>query len=112
MASPVALPMSEADLQRVVTDAATALGWHWVHFRPARTAHGWSTPVSGPLGAGFPDLFLARPRDGRLLALELKSAKGSPSVDQLAVHAVLIAAGLDVRIVRPSDVDTILEVLR
>ena len=32
--------------------------------------------------------------------------------EQLAVHAVLLGAGLDVRIVRPTDVDALLEVLR
>jgi hypothetical protein len=104
--------VTEHDLQRLVTDAASVLGWHWVHFRPAQTAHGWRTPVQGPLGEGWPDLFLARPRDGRLLAVELKSDKGTVTADQLAVHAVLIAAGLDVRVVRPADVDTLLEDLR
>ena len=105
-------PMSEGDLQRLITDAATALGWHWVHFRPARTARGWSTPVSGPLGEGWPDLFLAHPRQGRLMAIECKGPKTPVSTSQLGVHAVLVAAGLEVHTVRPSDIDTILEVLR
>lgn len=104
--------MSEADLQRMVTDAASLLGWQWVHAYPLRTAAGWATPLSGPLGEGWPDLFLAHPKQGRLLAVELKAERGHVTGEQLAVHAVLIAAGLEVHIVRPSTVDTILEVLR
>jgi hypothetical protein len=41
--------MSEADLLAQVTELAELYGWQWVHFRPARTVHGWRTPVSGPL---------------------------------------------------------------
>jgi hypothetical protein len=103
--------MTEADLQRLVCDAASALGWHWMHCYPLRTANGWATPTSGPLGPGWPDLTLAHPR-GRLLAVELKAERGVVSAEQLAVHAVLKAAGLDVHIVRPSTVDAFLEVLR
>lgn len=104
--------MSEADLQRLVTDAAAALGWHWLHVYPLRTAAGWATPTSGSLGEGWPDLLLAHPRQGRLLAIECKAERGHVTGDQLAVHAVLIAAGLDVQIVRPSTLDTFLETLR
>jgi VRR-NUC domain len=64
------------------------------------------------LGAGWPDLFLARRRDGRLLAVECKSAAGRVSPRQAEVIETLRGSGLDVRIVRPSDVDELLEVLR
>lgn len=104
--------MSEADLQRLVTDAAAVLGWTWLHVRAGRTARGWAVPVSGPLGAGWPDLVLVRPRDGRLLFLELKAASGRTTPAQDAVHATLRAAGLDVRVVRPADLDGLLEALR
>ena len=105
-------PMSEAELQKLLTDAAELYGWGWVHFRPGRTAHGWSTPVSGPLGQGWPDIVLAHPRQRRVLAIECKSDNGHVSAEQLAVHAWLMASGIEVHIVRPSDIDDALEVLR
>lgn len=86
------IPMSEADLMRAVTDLAEILGWSWAHFRPAQTARGWRTPVSGPLGKGFPDLVLVRPRDGRLLFVELKGAAGKPTPEQDVVHKALSTA--------------------
>ncbi len=70
--------MSEADLQRLVTDAASALGWWWVHVRPGRTTNGWRTPVSGPLGEGLPDLFFVDPRHQRTVWIECKSSCASP----------------------------------
>lgn len=77
--------MSEAAFQRQVTGLAQLLGWHWAHFRPGRTERGWATPVSGPIGAGFPDLVLAN---------------------------VLRQSGAEVRVWRPSDIDAIAEELR
>lgn len=83
--------MTEAELQRLVTDLATALGWKWVHFRPGRTERGWRTPVEGPLGAGWPDLVLVRTGASirELLFVELKGSRGSFSVMQNAVEHVL-----------------------
>lgn len=104
--------MSEADLQRLVTDAAAALGWHWLHVYPLRTAAGWATPTSGSLGEGWPDLLLAHPKQGRILALELKAAKGTVSADQLPVLATLAASGMECHVVRPADLDATLERLR
>lgn len=65
--------MTEAQLQSAVIECARLLGWRVAHFRAARTAHGWRTPVGGD-GAGFPDLVLLRPP--RLLFVELKSDVG------------------------------------
>jgi hypothetical protein len=48
-----AVATTETDLQRLLTDAASLLGWSWTHFRPAQTAHGRTTPVQGPLGRGL-----------------------------------------------------------
>lgn len=105
-------PMSEAAFQRQVTGLAQLLGWHWAHFRPGRTERGWATPVSGPIGAGFPDLVLARPRDGRLLFAELKRDGGRTTPQQEAVLDVLRQSGAEVRVWRPSDIDAIAEELR
>ena len=105
-------PVTEAELQQLVTDAASVLGWSWLHIRPARTMHGWRVPIEGPLGAGFPDLVLVRPRDQRLLLLEMKAAKGVVSAAQATCHALLRSAGLDVRVVRPHDADAVPDLLR
>lgn len=108
--------LREAEVQRLVTDAASLFGWSWVHFRPAQTAHGWRTPVSGPLGAGWPDLVLVRPEPSNgvrhLLFVEVKGHGGHVSDDQARVHALLRASGLAVHVVGPTDVDAFLEVLR
>ena len=81
--------MSEAEFQRQVTDLAEVLGCSWAHFRPAQTKHGWRTPVSGPLGAGFPDFVLLRVRDRRLIFAELKREGQKPTANQAAVLAAL-----------------------
>lgn len=107
-------PMLEADLQRAVTDLAAVLGWQWAHFRPAQTSKGWRTPVSGPLGKGWPDLVLFRPRDRRFLAVELKRTGGKTTPDQDAALDVLRGCGVESYIWRPDDLDSgrVLEVLR
>lgn len=105
-------PLNETEFLRQVLDLATLLGWHAAHFRPARTARGWRTPVQGSLGAGFPDLVLVRVRDQRLVLCELKSDTGKLSPRQVEVHDILRAAGRDVRVWRPNQWDEIAEVLR
>ena len=66
--------MSEADVQGPVVDALRACGWRWVHFRPAQTQGGrWMTPYTGD--DGFPDIVALK--NGRLLVLEIKGARGA-----------------------------------
>lgn len=83
--------LSEEELQTRILQAARLYGWRAAHFRPARTAKGWRTPMSGD--PGFPDLVLAR--DGVVIVAELKSRRGHTSPDQdlwldeLGDHAVL-----------------------
>jgi hypothetical protein len=100
-------PLSEREWQSQVTQLAELAGWQWAHWRAARTNRGWKTPVSGPLGEGFPDLLLVRVRDRRLLFVELKSDAGRLAPAQTAVHDVLRAAGLEVRVWRPRDWDQV-----
>ena len=110
-ATAIASLVSERDWQRQVTDAAELFGWSWAHFRPARRANGgWYTAVSGPLGAGFTDLVLAKP--GRLLFVECKRQDGQTTPGQAAVHEQLRAAGAEVHVWRPSDLPQALEILR
>jgi hypothetical protein len=108
----VLLPVREREFQSQVTQLAELLGYRWCHWRPAMTQHGWRTPVSGPLGKGFPDLFLLRERDRRAMWVELKSEHGRLTPYQTAVHAAMRAAGLEVRVWRPSQIEEIAEVLR
>jgi hypothetical protein len=86
MPNPAALPMTEADLQRLVTDAATALGWHWVDFRPARTPHGWSTRL-GTVGRGLAGSVPGATGDGGLLALGLGTDADASSRSVPLAHA-------------------------
>jgi hypothetical protein len=102
---------SEAELQAHVVELAEQwFGWRWVHFRPAKTKHGWRTPVSGPLGKGWPDLILARP--GRIVAAELKGDGGKVEPEQQDVLAALAAAGVETYVWWPKDWNEIVEVLR
>lgn len=105
------LVMSEADLQAQVIDLAHLTGWRTAHFRAGMTQSGrWVTPVAGD-GVGWPDLFLARPRDGRLLAVELKSARGRPTPEQLDWLDTLRRCGVETHLWRPDDWDVIVEAL-
>jgi hypothetical protein len=101
--------ISERDWQRQVTDAAELFGWQWAHFRPARTERGWRTPVSGPMGAGFPDLVLVRGE--RLVFAELKSQDGRLRPEQRDVIESLRSAA-ECHVWRPSDLPHVLEILR
>ena len=95
-----------------MTQLAEIRGWSWAHFRPAMTTKGWRTPVSGPLGKGWPDLVLARPND-RILFVELKrnrAAKETPeqrfALDWLGSSKAIVYTW------RPEDWETIEWVLR
>ena len=103
-----AITVSEAIWQRDVIDLARTLGWRCAHFRAARTKHGWATPVAAD-GKGFPDLILVR---DRVIAAELKAAKGRTSVEQDAWLAAFTAAGIESYVWRPDDTDQVLETLR
>lgn len=101
--------MTEAAFQQVVIDYGTLLGWKIAHFRAARTKTGWVTPVAAD-GKGWPDLILVR--GNRIIAAELKSAKGRATAEQTAWLDALKAAGIETHLWRPSDLDAIKETLR
>ena len=97
--------MTEAQFQRQVLALAKMTGWRTAHFRPAMNARGdWRTPVAGD-GKGFPDLLLVR--GGKLLAVELKTDRGTLSPEQREWRDALLAAGVDWRLWRPRDWDAI-----
>jgi len=94
------LTMSEEDLLGVVLDMAATYGIRTVHFRAAKTAQGWRTPVQGD-GKGWPDLVLVGP--GGALFRELKSHAGRPTGEQEAWLVALDRAGLSADVWRPAD---------
>lgn len=105
-------PLTEREWMHQVTDLASKLGWSWLHLRPGMTADSWRTPISGPLGKGWPDLLLARPRDCRVLAIELKRDGAKPTPEQLLVLEILGASGLEIGVYAPAQFDALLAVLR
>lgn len=102
------LPATEADCQRAVIVAARYAGWLVHHTRPARSARGWRTPLTGD--PGFPDLVLVSRRPpGRLLVVELKRRPRRPTHEQQAWLDALSAAGVDARLVYvPDQLDDLL----
>ena len=100
--------MSERDFSSSVEATLRLLGWRWCHFRAARTAQGWRTPLSGD--AGFPDIVAVR--GSRLLFCELKSERGAVRSEQRDWLEALEAAGQEAYLWRPRDWDAITETLR
>ena len=82
-------PLTERDFQKQITDLAELLGWLWVHPRAGRTIDSWRTPMSGPLGQGWPDLVLIHPVRRRLLFVELKTDTGKLTAHQERVLELL-----------------------
>lgn len=89
----------EDDLLRDILKLCKILHLRTAHFRAARTANGWATPVQGD-GKGFPDLVIV---GGGVLYRELKSNTGYPSQEQRAWISALGASGADVGVWRPRD---------
>ncbi len=89
--------MTEAELQSLITDAATAYGWIWHHETDSRRSP-----------AGFPDLVMVRGR--HVLFMELKSERGRLSVEQLGWTTALERVDtIATAVVRPADADAVLE---
>lgn len=104
------VPLSETAWQGRVMDFARLRGWRITHFRPTQVRPGrWATALAGD--PGWPDLALCR--DGRLILAELKTERGRLSPGQVAWLGVLqTVQGVDVRVWRPSDWDSVMEALR
>jgi hypothetical protein len=85
--------MTENDLTAAVLELLDLFGWRAVHARPARTAHGWRTPLQGPTAAGFPDIFAVK--GNRILAAELKVGRNRVTPEQAGWLKVLALAGAE-----------------
>lgn len=96
----IALPLedlTEQEWASQVAELAKTLGWRRYHtYRSDRSAAGW------------PDEALVRER---LILVELKREKTRPSDAQTDWLTVLAAAGVEVYLWRPSDLDEIANVL-
>ncbi len=91
--------ITEKEWQREVCDIAAMHGW--------RQYHTWSSVHSA---AGFPDLVLCRPPD--LLVVELKSNTGKITEAQAGWLNALVACGVRCYVWRPSDLVSVLTVLK
>lgn len=112
MTAPRVLPaphITEAIFTTQVIELAQILGYRTAHFRPAMTAHGWRTAVSGD-GKGWPDLVLLK--GNRMIVAELKVGRNKATVEQLAWLDAFKAAGVDAFVWTPTDWDEITGELR
>jgi hypothetical protein len=90
---------TEAQLQQTILDAARQLNWMVYHTFDSRRSE-----------PGFPDAVLLRGR--RCLVLEFKTEKGRVSTAQTEWLEAFAEAGIDARVVRPSESDEVLDDLR
>jgi len=90
--------MNEKQFQEAVLQTAKVFGWKVAHFRAARTASGWMTPVAAD-GKGWPDLVLVG--HGRVLFRELKTDKGTLTAEQQEWGEWLTANRQDWAVWRP-----------
>lgn len=108
------MELTEKQFSQQIEDLLKLYGWRWCHFRPAKTKYGWRTALSGH--QGFPDYIATK--SSRLIIFEIKSEKGKMSNDQLLWYLALnLVSGsshgcISVYIWRPSDFDSIVEVLK
>lgn len=86
--------MTGRDLENAVLELAGLLGFRCCHWRPAKTARGWRTPIQGAGSKGFPDIFLIHPATGAILFAECKAGAGRLEPDQRDWRDVLLFAGM------------------
>ena len=94
----MAKAMSEEELLSCVVDLAQLLNYRVAHFRPARTAKGWRTAMTGD--AGFPDLVLANGQ--RVIFAELKAEGRKPTRAQWDWLAALEVKPVEVHVWLPT----------
>jgi hypothetical protein len=99
------LHISEKEFQQMIIEVATYLGYLHYHTHDSRRS------VSG-----FPDLVLIRPArenlSARLLVVELKVGKNTPTTAQRLWLGAFAACGIETHVWYPRDWDEIVEVLK
>lgn len=90
---------TEKQFMAEVVKLAKLKRWHHIY-------HTYNSHRSNP---GFPDLCLVR--KNRIIFAEIKSEKGWLSAFQKSWVAALVLCPVEVYVWRPSDMDTIIEVL-
>lgn len=103
----------EADFQQQVIELLHVYGWRHLHVRRSIGRGGggrkWQTTTNVK---GWPDLFCWHEGQQRTLAAELKSETGKATDEQLEVLASLRAAGVEVHVWHPADLDRLPAILR
>jgi hypothetical protein len=94
------LPVSEADLQQAIVSAARKLGYLYYHTFDSRRST-----------EGFPDLVLVHDGKKRVVWIECKSETGVVSIYQTAWHDSLAKCDAEIYVVRPVNLDEIIEIL-
>lgn len=92
--------MTEDQFQSTLIEAARLLGWLAYHTHDSRRSE-----------PGFPDLVLVHPKRRRLVFAELKSERGTVKPAQLRWHEALIAAGQEIYVWRPADLQAAVKLL-
>lgn len=90
--------MSEAKLNQRVQYRAKRHGWKIAHAGKVETPQGWRTAMA----RGWPDLFLMREKDGRVLVIELKRELEEPDEDQLFWLTLFNRCGIPAVVIKPS----------
>lgn len=100
--------MTESEFQSAVIEFARMRGWMVMHTKAAQIRPGvWATPLQG--NPGFPDLVLVRPVHGDVVFVELKKDGGRLSIGQKAWITALKAAGAEVYVWYPDDMEAIVK---
>ena len=95
--------ITEKHLQELVRKSALLLGYKYFHV--------WNSMHSPK---GFPDVCMVRPKDGRLIFVELKSAKGKVTAEQQEWLDALnrVSVNCEVFVLRPDGFDDFFERLK
>lgn len=98
-------------VQESVKEAAETLGWKYAHFndarRQVRRQSGHSFTIGDKDAKGFPDTTLCR--GGEIVFVECKRELKDPEPEQEEWLRALAASGAEVWVVRPSNLQELIE---
>lgn len=102
-------PPTHIEWQAQVTQLAAMNGWRWLHVR--RSIGRGKKWVTSTNVIGWPDLLLWHERDRRVVAVELKVGRDTPTDEQREVLVSLSNAGVETHVWYPHDLDDAIVVL-